>query len=211
MNSNTKKEFKNDNYWNWNNFKICWSVSGENNKKPIIFIHGFGASRKHWRKNIDYFAKKNFAAYSLDLIGFGHSDQPGIREIGALNNAIWRNQIKDFIEQIIKPKNSGKVILIGNSLGALVALTCAVTLEKDIETVIASPLPDQFQEKEIKRLLNPRFKKLINKFIKLFFIFLPIEIILYLIIKFGVIKIGLKSAYFKKNNIDKACFKKDGC
>ena len=104
MNSKTKKEIKNDYYWNWNNFKICWSVSGENNKKPIIFIHGFGASRMHWRKNIDYFAKKDFAAYSLDLLGFGDSYQPGIKEIGALNNAIWRNQIEDFIEQIINQK-----------------------------------------------------------------------------------------------------------
>ena len=144
MDTNLKEEnINNSNYWNWNGFKICWSVVGEGNKIPIIFLHGFGANQKHWRNNLGYFAKRNYASYSLDLIGFGDSAQPGIREIGKLNNEIWSNQVKDFITQVIRPKNSGKVILIGNSLGALVALTCAVSLEDQIAAVIASPLPDQ--------------------------------------------------------------------
>ena len=38
--------------------------------------------------------------------------------------------------------------------------------------------------------------------IKVFFIFFPLEIILFLINKFGFINIGLKFAYFKQENID---------
>ena len=196
------KERNKHNFWNWNGFKICWRVNGEDNTQPIIFLHGFGASSMHWRNNVDYFAKRNFAAYSLDLLGFGNSDQPGSREIVRLDNEVWCNQVKDFINQIIKPKNSRKVILIGNSLGALVALTIAVSFENEIKAVIASPLPDQIQTKNTKEVLNPAFIKLRNKFIKLFFIFLPLEIILFLINKLGFIKIGLKSAYFKKDNVD---------
>ena len=99
MNNKFKKNINIPNYWNWNGFKICWSVTGEENEIPIIFLHGFGASRKHWRNNLEYFAKKNFASYSLDLIGFGDSDQPGIRQIGKLNNEIWCDQVKDFIQK----------------------------------------------------------------------------------------------------------------
>ena len=161
MNPNYKKEnISLPNYWNWNGFKICWSVTGEQNKIPIIFLHGFGASRKHWRNNLEYFAKRDCASYSLDLIGFGDSDQPGIRQIGRLNNEIWCNQVKDFIAQVIRPKNSGKVILIGNSLGSLVALTCAVSLEDQIATVIASPLPDQIQENKKSITKKSSIKKL---------------------------------------------------
>ena len=202
MKNNFKKNINNPNYWNWNGFKICWSVIGESNEIPIIFLHGFGASRKHWRNNLGYFAKRNFASYSLDLIGFGDSDQPGVREIGRLNNEIWCNQVKDFIEQVIRPKNSEKVILIGNSLGALVALTCAVSLEEQIAKVIASPLPDQFQENKKKIINKPLFENLKDRFITIFFIFFPLEIILLLITKLGVIRLGLNSAYFKKENID---------
>ena len=190
------------NYWNWNGYKICWSVKGEDNEIPIIFLHGFGANRKHWRNNIEYFAKRNCAAYSIDLLGFGDSDQPGIRQIGRLNNEIWSNQVKDFIEQVIRPKNSRKVILIGNSLGSLVALTCAVLFEDQIEKVIASPLPDQIQVTKKKNKISPLFKKFKDGFIKIFFIFFPLEIILFLITKLGIISLGLNSAYFKKDNID---------
>ncbi len=203
MNNNFKENINFPNYWIWNGFKICWSVAGEDNKVPIIFLHGFGASRKHWRNNLEYFAERNCASYSLDLIGFGDSDQPGIRQIGKLDNEIWSNQVKDFIAQVIRPKNSGKVILIGNSLGSLVALTCAVNLEDQIAKVIASPLPDQIQEKEKSKTKKLPFKKLQDKFTRIFFIFFPLEIILFLITKLGVIKLGLNSAYFKKDNIDR--------
>ena len=196
------KEFNNTNYWNWNGFKIYWNVQGEENTYPIIFIHGFGASSKHWRKNLNYFVKRNYATYSMDLIGFGNSDQPGIRQIEKLHNGVWCNQVKDFINQVIRPKNSKKVILIGNSLGALVALTCAVAIGNEIAGIIASPLPDQIQTNSPKLVVNPFFKSLKNKFIKLFFIFLPLEVILFLITKLGIIKAGLKAAYFKKDNID---------
>ena len=203
MNSNLKKkEIDNHSYWNWNGFKIYWSVTGEDNKHPIIFLHGFGASSKHWRNNLEFFAKRNFATYSLDLIGFGNSDQPGLKDIKKLDNEVWCNQVKDFIEQIIKPKTSEKVILIGNSLGSLVALTCAVSLEEQIKTVIASPLPDKFQDNESEKAISPIFKKLMNFSVKIFFILFPLEIILFLINLLGIIKIGLKSAYFKKDNID---------
>ena len=197
----TKENFIKNNYWNWKGFKVSWNVSGENNRYPIVFLHGFGASSKHWRNNINFFAKRDFAAYSLDLIGFGDSDQPGVREIGLLDNGVWGNQVGDFIEQIIKPKNSRKVILIGNSLGALVALTCAVSFENRISSVIASPLPDQIPKKRICKKGYPRLKKLKNRLIFIFFTFFPLEISLFIIKKLGIIKLGLFSAYFKKDNI----------
>ena len=202
-NSFKEKNINFPNYWNWNGFKICWSVTGEDNEIPIIFLHGFGANRKHWRNNLEYFAKRNCASYSIDLLGFGDSDQPGIRQIGRLNNEIWCNQVKDFIAEVIRPKNSRKVILIGNSLGSLVALTCAVLFEDQIEKVIASPLPDQIQVSKKNITLKPLFRKFKDRFIKIFFIFLPLEIILFLITKLGIIKLSLNSAYFKKDNIDK--------
>jgi len=202
MNNSFKENINFPNYWNWKGFKICWSVTGEDNEIPIIFLHGFGASRKHWRNNLGYFARRNCASYSLDLIGFGDSDQPGIRQIGKLNNKIWCNQVKDFIVQVIRPKNSRKVILIGNSLGSLVALTCAVSFDDQIATVIASPLPDRIQENKKSKTNKSSFIKFQDKFIRIFFIFFPLEIILFLITKLGVIKLGLNSAYFKKDNID---------
>ena len=196
------EERNESNYWNWNGFKIFWSVKGQENRKPMIMIHGFGASSKHWRKNSKYFAKKGYSVYSIDLIGFGNSDQPGINKIGKLDNGVWCNQVNDFIKEVIRPKTSNKIILIGNSLGSLVALTCAVYLKNEILTVIASPLPDQIKIHEKESIFNLIFEKLKIKFIKIFFKICPLELILFLINKLGIIIFGLNSAYFKKDNID---------
>ena len=197
------EEVEESNYWNWNGFKIFWSVRGKENTHPIILLHGFGASSKHWRNNSHYFAKKGYSVYSIDLIGFGNSAQPGIREIGKLDNGVWCNQVNDFIQQVIRPKTQNKVVLIGNSLGSLVALTCAVYLKNEIFSVIASPLPDPLVIKKKELKLNSIIQKIKTKFIKLFFIVIPLEIVLLLINKLGIIKLGLNSAYFKKENIDK--------
>ncbi|MDC3183045.1 alpha/beta fold hydrolase [Prochlorococcus sp. AH-716-B23] len=190
-------------YWNWNGFKIFWSVKGKENIHPIILLHGFGASSKHWRNNSYYFAQKGYSVYSIDLIGFGNSAQPGIRDIGKLDNGVWCNQVSDFIKQIIRPKTSKKIILIGNSLGSLVALTCAVYLKNEILSVIASPLPDPLVIIERSSKINSIFEKFRSKIIKIFFILFPLEIVLFLINKLGIIKLGLNSAYFKKDHVDK--------
>ena len=195
-----KDEF---NYWDWNGFKIFWTLKGKENLYPIILLHGFGASSKHWRNNSNYLAKKGYAVYSLDLIGFGNSAQPGINEIGKLDNGVWCNQVKDFIKQVIRPNNSKKIVLIGNSLGSLVALTCAVYLKNEILSVIASPLPDPIKLNRKDSKINLIIEKFKIEFLKIFFKLFPLEIILFLINKLGIIRLGLNSAYFKKENIDK--------
>ncbi len=204
MNSIDKSiEGEESNYWNWNGFKIFWSVKGKENIHPIILLHGFGASSKHWRDNSYYFAQKGYSVYSIDLIGFGNSAQPGIRDIGKLDNGVWCNQVSDFIKQVVRPTTSKKIILIGNSLGSLVALTCAVYLKNEILSVIASPLPEPLEIIKRKSKLNSIFEKIRTKLIKNFFKVFPLEIFLFLIIKLGIIKLGLNSAYYKKDRVDK--------
>ena len=64
--------------WQWKNWEISWSLShkttSENNIN-ILLVHGFGASKKHWRHNQDFLGKF-FNCYSIDLLGFGESSQP---------------------------------------------------------------------------------------------------------------------------------------
>ena len=199
-------ENKNCNYWRWNGFKIAWFVENENDNKPLIFIHGFGVNSDHWRKNIKSFAKEGYAVYSIDLLGFGKSDQPGIKQVGKLDNGIWCDQITDFINEIIRPIHSKKVVLIGNSLGGLVALTCAVSIPEEISGIIASPLPDPISLNIKHSGDKSKFKYLKINIIKLFVKLLPIEFILFVINKFGLIYYFLNFAYEKKESIDKELF-----
>ena len=70
--------FKKSEIWKWKNWNISWSLSkkssGENNIN-IVLVHGFGASKKHWRHNQDFLAQV-INCYAIDLLGFGESSQP---------------------------------------------------------------------------------------------------------------------------------------
>ena len=206
MSLNFSYEYKNCKYWNWNGFQIAWYVENENNFKPLLFLHGFGANSNHWRNNIKNFAKNGYAVYSIDLLGFGKSDQPGIKEIGKLDNGIWCDQVTDFITEIIRPINSNKIIIVGNSLGGLVALTCAVSTPEEISGIIASPLPDPVSIKNNYSEDESKFKSIKYKLIKLFIFLLPIEFILFVINRFKLIYYFLNFAYVKKESIDKELF-----
>jgi len=197
---------KSCNYWTWNGFKIAWCVENEKNNLPLILLHGFGANSDHWRKNVKSFAKNDYAVYSIDLLGFGKSDQPGIKEIGKLDNGIWCDQVSDFISDIIRPINSKRVVIIGNSLGGLVALTCAVSIPEEISGIIASPLPDPLGIKINYSENESNFKSLKYKITKLLVSFLPIEFILFVIDRFKLIYYFLNFAYEKKEFIDKELY-----
>ncbi len=190
------------NQGNWNGFSFHWRVLGEANKKPVLLLHGFGASSEHWRKNAYFLEHAGYRVYSLDLIGFGQSEQPSPKKIKKLDNKFWSEQVANFLEEINRQNNTKKTILIGNSLGALVALTTSTFYPNLVSAVIAAPLPDPALMKSIS-LRRPKWLKAIkNILIRLFFNILPLELLIPLIAKTKIIEIGLQFAYFRSIKSD---------
>lgn len=112
-----------DRFWTWRGYEIGYCAEGltENLDKPaIILIHGFGASVGHWRKNVPVLAE-GARVYAIDLIGFGCSDQPKPSEL-AYTFETWGQQVADFVREVV----GDRVILIGNSIGAVVAMQAAI-------------------------------------------------------------------------------------
>ena len=181
--------------WNWNGFKCHWRLLGKENKQPLVFIHGFGASSAHWRKNAAAFAKAGFRVYALDLIGFGLSEQPLSSKQEKLDNFFWAQQLIAFLEDIAQVKTSTKAVLIGNSLGALVAIN-TVSIRPDlVKAVVASPLPDPAFMQPFN-LKNLKLLSRINDFlVKLFFKLLPLEIFVPLIARTSILRMALQFAY----------------
>ena len=111
---------KNDSWskldWYWQGHKIRYTVMGTG--KPLLLIHGFGASIGHWQKNIPVLAEEGYRVFALDLLGFGASDKAPLD----YTLELWRSLIRDFwAEQIGEP-----TIYIGNSIGALLALMLVI-------------------------------------------------------------------------------------
>lgn len=115
-------------YWTWRGQNIYYVQAGQNHEKPpLLLIHGFGASTDHWQKNI-HDLKIDFEVWAIDLLGFGRSAKPSWQYGGEL----WREQLHDFIGQIIKRP----AVLVGNSIGGYACLTVAAEYHQAVAGVI---------------------------------------------------------------------------
>eukprot|EP00271_Cylindrocystis_brebissonii_P004039 TRINITY_DN153_c0_g1_i3.p1 TRINITY_DN153_c0_g1~~TRINITY_DN153_c0_g1_i3.p1 ORF type:complete len:434 (+),score=47.48 TRINITY_DN153_c0_g1_i3:163-1464(+) len=103
--------------WEWQGHKINYVSAGQESKPAILLVHGFGASVYHWRYNIPALSKK-FRVYAIDLLGFGWSD----KAIVPYNAGLWREQLSDFLREIVKKP----AVLVGNSVGGYAVLNTAV-------------------------------------------------------------------------------------
>tara|TARA_B100000963_G_scaffold266118_1_gene234290 strand:- start:998 stop:1912 length:915 start_codon:yes stop_codon:yes gene_type:complete len=165
-----------DKLWHWKGWEISWSLSNHPSKESqinILLIHGFGASKNHWRNNQKVLGK-SFNCYSIDLLGFGESSQPGALlkdESPKRNNVrycfdLWSNQIIDFCKEIIK----GPIFLVGNSIGGIVALKAGEILKQDCQGLILIDCAQRtMDDKRLKQsdvlmsLLRPVIKTLVRQ------------------------------------------------
>ena len=189
--------------WFYKDLKVHFRVTGKESSTPIVLIHGFGASSDHWRNNAEIFASEGFRIYGIDLIGFGRSDQNLQGKIKYLDNQIWANQLVSFLEEIVDVKKNGKVILIGNSLGALAGITTLLQRPELIKTLIAAPLPEPVFVSPIKISFPSWLGNIKSFLIKLFFNLFPLKPLVNLISRTKLITFGLQSAYYRSILNDK--------
>jgi pimeloyl-ACP methyl ester carboxylesterase len=112
--------------WMWRGHQINYRTAGKSGA-AVLLIHGFGASVGHWRKNIPVLAE-NCRCYAIDLIGFGASSKPTPSRELEYTFETWAELVIDFCREII----GSPTILVGNSIGCIVALQAAVTNPEDV-------------------------------------------------------------------------------
>jgi pimeloyl-ACP methyl ester carboxylesterase len=98
--------------WTWKDYSIQYTVQGSG--RPLILIHGFGASIGHWRQNIPVLAAGGYRVFALDLLGFGASAKPPID----YTLELWEELLADFWQELVREP----AIFVGNSIGALLSL-----------------------------------------------------------------------------------------
>jgi len=162
--------------WKWQNWEISWSLSKKSvceNNITILLVHGFGASKRHWRHNQDFLGN-SFKCYAIDLLGFGESSQPSalLNYEPHKENSIkysfdlWSNQISTFCSEVIK----SPVYLVGNSIGGVIALKAAEILQDKCKGVILIDCAQRtMDDKRLKKndilmnLLRPVLKTLVRQ------------------------------------------------
>lgn len=104
--------------------KVPYSLYAHSFHRPkkyrttVVLLHGIGSSHETWRPVMPYF-KDDVRVIAFDLLGFGKSPKPR----WALYNV--KTQARSVMKSLIDARVAGKIIIIGHSLGSLVAIDFA--------------------------------------------------------------------------------------
>jgi pimeloyl-ACP methyl ester carboxylesterase len=86
--------------------------------KPVLLIHGFGASTYTWRQVAPELARDN-RVVAVDLKGFGQSDKPFDSRYSVFDQA-------ELLAQLIEDHDLRDLTIVGHSFGGGVALVLAL-------------------------------------------------------------------------------------
>src|SRR5919109_166011 len=106
-------------------FKLHYLEAGRG--APVVLLHGLGGDGSRWAPNIEPLAR-DFHVFALDQIGFGQSDKP-------LAN-YHTGMLAEFLVDFLKAANVGRASLVGNSMGASVALYTAVHFPDAVDRLV---------------------------------------------------------------------------
>jgi 2-hydroxy-6-oxonona-2,4-dienedioate hydrolase len=106
-------------------FKLHYLEAGRGS--PVVLLHGLGGDGSRWGPNIEPLAK-DFHVFALDQIGFGESDKP-------LAN-YHTGMLAEFLVGFLKAAGMAKASLVGNSMGAGVALYTAVHFPEMVDRIV---------------------------------------------------------------------------
>jgi pimeloyl-ACP methyl ester carboxylesterase len=135
-------------------FKLHYLEAGRG--APIVLLHGLGGDGSRWRPNIEPLAR-DFHVFALDQIGFGQSDKP-------LAN-YHTGMLAEFLVGFLKAVNVPRASLVGNSMGAGVALYTAVHFPGVVDRIVladgggfraasagppAAPTPDALRRRQLQ-------------------------------------------------------------
>lgn len=154
---------------------------------PLLLLHGFGSALTQWHENLLPLSRSH-SVYALDLIGFGASEKAAAH----YNVGFWVEQVYEFWRTFI----GRPIVLVGHSLGALVALTAAVTYPEMVQSLVLMTLPAARQE-----LLTGRLQELVGEIESFFTVSLFTRLIFYGIRRPGVIRAVLRAIYVNKERV----------
>ena len=95
-------------------FTLVQKAENKTHEEPIVLVHGSWGASWMWNMHIPFLNEKGWDVYALDLRGHGQGE-------GELAGATMQDYVDD-VRQIVEENNLENPIVIGHSMGGLVAL-----------------------------------------------------------------------------------------
>lgn len=126
--------------------------TSKRHRRTVVLLHGLGNSGAAWDEVIEKL-EPNIRVISLDLLGFGNSPRP----TWAVYNV--RTQARSVIATLLSLRLSGRVILVGHSLGGLVSIEVAKRYPLIIRSLILCSPPLYDQSSDSNLLIKSAFRR----------------------------------------------------
>lgn len=145
-----------------NNLSVITDGNQEN--KPIIFIHGFPYDHTMWKKQINVFSNKYYCV-SYDIRGFGES----VNFDGQHTMEMFVDDLKIIIEEM----NLDKPVICGLSMGGYISLRAIERFQGKLFAAILCDTRSQADDNQgklkrasaIKRINSQEHKEFVKDFI----------------------------------------------
>ncbi|HYF30251.1 MAG TPA: alpha/beta hydrolase [Chitinophagaceae bacterium] len=133
---------------------LQYAEKGNANGIPVILLHGYTDSWHSFETTLPFLPER-MHVFALSQRGHGDSDKPG----GNYHPKDFAADIADFI----KKKNLGQVVIVGHSMGGVIAQQFAITYPKLTRALVVissdiamnnNPGMPEFHE-EVKKLRDP--------------------------------------------------------
>jgi pimeloyl-ACP methyl ester carboxylesterase len=129
---------------------------------PVLFLHSFAGSSKHWKDQLDHLRTKRQAT-AFDFRAHGKS------EAGSDSNYSVEALVKD-VEAVVDSLGWDQVILVGHSMGASTALAYAAAHPKKVVALVLAGAPgrtDPAQAKQIVASLESnKYEQVMDEYMK---------------------------------------------
>jgi pimeloyl-ACP methyl ester carboxylesterase len=99
-------------------------------RTTLVLLHGVAASRLTWRPLLKLIDPEKYRVIVPDLLGFGESPKP------QWPNYTVNDHAKAVLAVIKREKIQGKVVIMGHSMGCLIAAHIAATQPKKVRRLV---------------------------------------------------------------------------
>ena len=110
----------------YNGIELAYYGKIDEDKVPLVFVHGAGGNGLLWKQQLKYFAGK-YSSIALDLPGHGNSGGDSCQSV-----SLYRDYIKDFKDSLSLPS----IVFCGHSLGGAIALDFQFKYPEDTKAII---------------------------------------------------------------------------
>jgi pimeloyl-ACP methyl ester carboxylesterase len=110
----------------------------------VVLLHGYLASSRYWERVVTTLSKKH-RVIAFDLLGFGKSPKP------ACSRYDYTAQLDSIEASLQQLGVTGKIKLVGHSMGSLIALRYAAEYPARVKKLVLTNMPVYLREGEARR------------------------------------------------------------